>query len=666
MLLVRNKKLYTMEMNHRDYLKQKATRTNSRYFYQAYKVARNKTNKIIQKAKSEHFKSIINSNINNPKQLWKSVNIIRGKGSKTTNISSLNQGDDTVVGDKNIAETLNSYFVNVGPSLSGDLPESEKSYVDYVQYSANTTFTFNDITENDTLKLLQGLKTSKAAGPDKISARLVKDSAEVICQTLTLIFNRSLQQGIFPEDLKTAFVSPIFKDGDKADCSNYRPISVLSIVAKIFEKIVYNQLITYIDENNILSNNQFGFRKSHSTSTSMLDATNNWLLNIDKGLINGVLFLDLRKAFDTVDHEILLNKLKLYGATDDALKWFVSYLNERYQICKVNNVKSAKQLIQCGVPQGSNLGPLLFLIYVNDLPNCLQHSKPSMFADDTNVSIPADSLEELEVHLNSDLDNIHQWLVANKLTLNVSKTEYMIIGSRSKLSKITENPMIRIGNEFLNRVNTTKSLGVIIDDRLRWEDHIDSISKKVSRGIVAIKLIKPFVPESILKQIYNALVQPYFDYCFLVWQNCNLTLQSKLQKLQNRAARVITGDSWEICSTDVLSKLNWRPLNQLRLEGMLLFMRKVLKNEVPNSITEQFQIAVNDQYNLRSNHTMLMLPKPRTNAMKRSFSYHAAKTWNNLPSELKDLTVNDNIFKRILHDFICENTSFLTNYASYQ
>ena len=421
--------------------------------------------------------------------------------------------------------------------------------------------------------MLQGLKTSKAAGPDKISARLVKDSAEVICQTLTLIFNRSLQQGIFPEDLKTAFVSPIFKDGDKADCSNYRPISVLSIVAKIFEKIVYNQLITYIDENNILSNNQFGFRKSHSTSTSMLDATNNWLLNIDKGLINGVLFLDLRKAFDT-----------------------------------------------CGVPQGSNLGPLLFLIYVNDLPNCLQHSKPSMFADDTNVSIPADSLEELEVHLNSDLDNIHQWLVANKLTLNVSKTEYMIIGSRSKLSKITENPMIRIGNEFLNRVNTTKSLGVIIDDRLRWEDHIDSISKKVSRGIGAIKLIKPFVPESILKQIYNALVQPYFDYCFLVWQNCNLTLQSKLQKLQNRAARVITGDSWEICSTDVLSKLNWRPLNQLRLEGMLLFMRKVLKNEFPNSITEQFQIAVNDQYNLRSNHTMLMLPKPRTNAMKRSFS----------------------------------------------
>jgi retron-type reverse transcriptase len=179
-------------------------------------------------------------------------------------------------------------------------------------------------------------------------------------------------------------------------------------VAKIFEKIVYNQLITYIDENNILSNNQFGFRKSHSTLTAMLNVTNNWLLNIDKGLINGVLFLDLRKAFDTVDHEILLNKLKLYGVTDDALKWFVSYLNERYQICKINNVKSAKQLIQCGVPQGSNLGPLLFLIYINDLPNCLQHSKPSMFADDTNVSIPAESLEELEVHLNSDLDNIHQ------------------------------------------------------------------------------------------------------------------------------------------------------------------------------------------------------------------------------------------------------------------
>ena len=196
-----------------------------------------------------------------------------------------------------------------------------------MQYSTQIAFTFDKVIENDTLKLLCSLKESKSTGPDKINARLVKDSAEVICATLIKIFNSSLQQVIFPEDLKNATISPVYKNGDKSDCSNYRPISVLSNVAKILEKIVYNQLISYIKEN-ISTNSQFGFRKSHSTTTSLLISTNKWLLDIDKGLINGVLFLDLQKAFDTADHKILIDKLKLYGITGNTLNWFISYLDK--------------------------------------------------------------------------------------------------------------------------------------------------------------------------------------------------------------------------------------------------------------------------------------------------------------------------------------------------
>ena len=281
--------------------------------------------------------------------------------------------------------------------------------------NSQNSFTFDEVSENDTLKLLCSLKESKSTGPDKINARLVKDSAKVICPTLTKIFNNSLQQGIFPEDLKNATISPIYKNGDKSDCSNYRPISVLSNVAKILEKIVYNQLISYINENNNLTNSQFGFRKSHSTTTSLLKSTNKWLLNIDKGLINGVLFLDLRKAFDTVDHKILIDKLKFYGITGNTLNWFISYLDKRYQTCKVNNVRSSRKLIECGVPQGSNLGPLLFLLYVNDLPNCIDQAETSMFADDTNISTSAGSVEKLETQLNIELDKIYRWLVANRL-----------------------------------------------------------------------------------------------------------------------------------------------------------------------------------------------------------------------------------------------------------
>ena len=405
--------------------------------------------------------------------------------------------------------------------------------------------------------------------------------------------------------------------------------------------------------------------KSHSTTTSLLKSTNKWLLNIDKGLINGVLFLDLRKAFDTVDHKILIDKLKLYGITGNTLNWFISYLDKRYQTCKVNNVRSSRKLIECGVPQGSNLGPLLFLLYVNDLPNCIDQAEPSMFADDTNLSTSAGSVEKLETQLNIELDKIYRWLVANRLTLNVSKTEYMIIGSRHNLGKIDKDPVIKIGSKTVKRVHTSKSLGVIIDDKLKWEVQIDSISKKVSRGIGAIKLIKPYVPKKCLSQVYNALVQPYFDYCSLVWQNCKLELQSKLQKLQNRAARIITGDNWEIRSKDVLNKLNWLPLNQRRLTDTLLFMRKIFKDEVPISISDQFQLSVNEQYNLRSNCTMLKLAKPRTNTLKRSFSYHAAKTWNKLPTDLKNLSISDKVFKHNLKDFINENPSFLSNFSSY-
>ena len=201
----------------------------------------------MQKAKSNYYQSIINNNINNPKQMWKSVNSIRGKakGSKTTNISSLKVGDEIVEGDKEIADNFNSYFVNVGSILSKDLLESKKSFCDYVNWTTNT-FAFNEIFQNDTFKLLCGLKESKASGPDRLYAGHIKDSADIICPALTQIFNRSLQLGIFPEDLKNAFLSPIFKSANKCDCSNYRPISVSWLVAKLFEKIIYNQLNTHM------------------------------------------------------------------------------------------------------------------------------------------------------------------------------------------------------------------------------------------------------------------------------------------------------------------------------------------------------------------------------------------------------------------------------------
>ena len=213
-----------------------------------------------------------------------------------------------------------------------------------------------------------------------------KDAGDTISESLANIFNLSLQSGIFPDDWKLARITPIYKDGSKTECGNYRPISVISIVAKVFEKLVCNQLRSFMKENNIIIDEQSGFRPYHSTETILLDSTNEWLYNMDKGLINGVLFLDLKKAFDTVNHKILLTKLEMYGIRGCSLEWFRSYFMNRRQVCAINGKLSDEKQINCGVPQGSNLGPFLFLLYINDLPNCLDTTNARLFAATIQLS----------------------------------------------------------------------------------------------------------------------------------------------------------------------------------------------------------------------------------------------------------------------------------------
>ena len=341
------------------------------------------------------------------------------------------------MGDKNIANEFNKYFSEIGKKLEREIPCSDTDPLYFVNPVSNS-FTFKSISKEDLYHAIFCMKAKRSAGIDKISVQLLQEAGTTILESLHYIFNLSIKSGIFPEDWKTARVTPIYKSDDKAECGNYRPISVISNVAEIFEKLIYNQLLVFLNENEVIAKNQSGFRSNHSTETTLLHLSNNWLTNMDKGLINGVVFLDLKKAFDTVDHNILLSKLERCGVRGTALKWFQSYLYGRKQICRINNTESSKTNIHCGVPQGSNLGPLLFLIYINDLPHCLQTTTASMFADDTNLSCTGRTSADIEYKINKDLDNIRKWIICNKLTLNLKKTEFMIIGSKPRLDTISE------------------------------------------------------------------------------------------------------------------------------------------------------------------------------------------------------------------------------------
>ena len=240
------------------------------------------------------------------------------------------------------------------------------------------------------------------------------------------------------------FLSMGMENGPREDMNNYRPMSVISIVAKKMEKLVYNQLYEYFTENDLLKTSQHGFRPNHSTVTAMLEIVNKWFHNIDIGQLNGVVFLDLKKAFDTVDHEIFLHKLYLYGIKGIALNWFRSYISNRGQYCQVNDHLSHSLQMVCGIPQGSILGPLLFLIYVNDLPNCLKYTRCNMFADATQIDTSSNNIDSIANTLNEDLANISDWMKANKLSLNASKTEYMVIGSHKRLHQTRQSPWVII------------------------------------------------------------------------------------------------------------------------------------------------------------------------------------------------------------------------------
>ena len=307
------------------------------------------------------------------------------------------------------------------------------------------------------------MKNSKSG---KITDRFVKDTILIIASMLATIFNKSPQCGTFPKTLKIGKVCPVYKGkGSKSDPDNYRPISVLSVIARLFEKLIHEYLFPYF--NDYLYKNQSGFRPKYSTQTALLNTSNQWVLNIDKGDYNITVFLDLTKVFDTVDHSLLLLKLEYYGVLITELRWFKPYLSGRQQCCSINNINSPLTTVKSGIPQGSSLDPLLFPIYLNDLPCALEKSEPDIYADDTGIFISGNNIKMLEENINSDLQHVCCWLQVNKLSLNTVKCKYMIIGSQYNLSHMNYIPDINILGYKIERVYHI--------DQLKWDKHADKL-----------------------------------------------------------------------------------------------------------------------------------------------------------------------------------------------
>ena len=462
---------------------------------------------------------------------------------------------------------------------------------------------------------------------------MVKSVISFISHPLAYIFNLSLRTGSVPLNLKVAKVIPVFKAGDPQDIHNYRPTSVLPCFSKILERLVYNRLSKFLSCFNILFDQQFGFRAQHSTDTALIHLTDLISKSLCDKLSTTGIFIDLSKAFDTIDHNILLSKLEFYGVRGCALEWFKDYLANRQQFTVINKVDSTRRTITHGVPQGSILGPLLFLLYVNDLHNSSSLLSFLLFADDTTIIYSNPSYDSFIRTLNIELIKVSSWFKSNKLSLNASKTKCMFF-SKSNKSSVSPSAISIDGVPIIN-VHSTKFLGVILNDRLDWSDHISSVSKTISRNTGVLSKLRTFLPPPTLFILYNTLILPYLSYCNIVWARSSNNQLHSLKTIQKRAIRICTlSQPWDH-TAPLFNRLQTLTLTDINNLQTGIFMYKYINKLLPQAFTTYFT-AVHDvhDYSTRSCNK-LYIPFTRTSYSINTLRFHGPRLWNSIDEAVK-------------------------------
>ena len=611
----------------RDSLHRRAIRQKSSLLMKKYRITRNKVRSVIKRAKREYYTQTINAS-SRPRHLW---NILRTILPSKSN----NQVSPSVLS----ANTFNNYFSSIGQKLTAKLPTINHAYKNY----SLPPFAFKIISNIATYKFLYKLKTSTTLDISDINTYLLKSSAHLIAPSLTHIFNLSLYSGILPSDFKIARVTPVYKkSGDPADVSNYRPISVISNISKILEKLVKVQLMHHLTKFKLLSSTQFAYIKGKSTQLAIHTVTERFLQNIENGSLTTACFLDLSKCFDTISHPVLLEKLQNFGIIGTENFWFQSYLSQRTQIVKYNGILSQPNFLPIGVPQGTILGPILFILYINDLGLNLPDCNYTIYADDISLYSFDKTLKGAENKLQSYVNDTVEWLDKNGLIVNPSKSNVMVIGSKQRTENLKLNIFIK--NSRIEQTRTFKLLGVNIDNNLTWKQHTSSVVKKISSKIGLVKRLQTFLPNQIIRKLYAPLIQSHLDYCLTVWGNCLSQDRHKIQQLQNRAARVFTNNfDRNVSSHTIRKQLNWMSVSDRfkYLTGCLIY--KCLNDcnissSMQNTFINNFSAASSvHNYNTRfSANNCLYVPRPKTEYLKKSLTYYGVILWNDIPQLIRN------------------------------
>lgn len=619
----------------RDRLKRKAVKSGSFNDWCKYKQLRNKVNNLKKHAKECFFNNIeenlIESSASNPRHYWKLLRhfIKTNKNSETIPpLKTVNENGEESFAftDLDKANVLNDYFVSISKldEANATLPE----------YDIKTQNSLSDIQieESEIVDVISSLVTNKACGEDQISHFLLKKTCHTIVKPLKLLFNRSLSECHFPSPWKLGLVMPLQKKGSSELPSDHRPISLLSCLGKLHERIVFKHMYNFFHSNNLIYKYQSGFLPGHSTVYQLIDIYHQIVQSIDAKQYTCMVFCDISKAFDRVWHKGLLFKLRQNGINGKLLQWISDYLTNRKQKVFIGSSMSSPKYLYAGVPQGSVLGPLLFLIYVNDIAEHLL-SITRLFADDTSLSFSSTNIQDIEGVLNHDLAVISAWAKQWLVAFNPIKTEAVLF----TCSNIFQNPSLIFDNILIKFVENHKHLGLTLSSNAKWHAHIENIISSVSKILGIMKSIKFKIARKALNNLYNSYMRPLLEYASVVWDSCTIYEKTRLEQVQYEAARVVTGLTRSVSINELIKEIGWLSLSDRRLFQKAVLMFKIKNGIAPEYVSNLMPPLVADRtvYNLR-NVDDITVTNRRTELFSKSFIPSTINYWNSLPLPIRN------------------------------